>query len=129
MIFFSLYLQAVFLLPCRLKHPDGSGQLLGGRSGRSGGYVSYKDTPIVVDGDDDDDESGSSHGGGGSKTRHVHREYVLEGYVLSLRRLIGTALCRYAVPVLEQQRLLECRVVAHVAPGLVGVSHATRHAV
>ena len=95
----------MFLLPCRLKHPDGSGQLLGGRSGRSGGYVSYKDTPIVVDGDDDDDES-NSHGGGGSSTRHVHREYVLEGYVLSLRRLIGTALCRYAVPVLEQQRLL-----------------------
>ncbi len=48
---------AVFLLPCRMKHPNGSGQLLGGRSGRRGGFVRSRLAHDVSDGDSDSDSS------------------------------------------------------------------------
>jgi hypothetical protein len=110
---------ALFLLPCRMRHPDGSGQLLGGRSGRRGGSIGDTASASLVEpgaaaaaGGTDHalaaslggniDGMGSGMGSGGSV---VCREFVLEAFVLPLRTMFAEALSAYALPALESERL------------------------
>ena len=107
---------ALFLLPCRMRHPDGSGQLLGGRSGRRGGSIGDTVSASLVEpgaaaaaGGADHAHASASLGGSidgmGSGGSVVCREFVLEAFVLPLRTMFAEALSAYALPALESERL------------------------
>ncbi len=118
---------ALFLLPCRMRHPDGSGQLLGGRSGRRGGSLGDAANmlmePGAVAGSGADSATGVSsawlggsiegfgitgsgiHSGGNGGSSGVCREFVLEAFVLPLRTMFAESLSAYALPALESERL------------------------
>jgi hypothetical protein len=104
----------LFLLPCRLMHPDGSGNLLGGHSGRRGGSLApssslpHDGVPSLPQ----DEFSARAYSAGvqtvtaaNNTAASVCREVVFEAFVLPLRKLYSESLSSYALPALENERL------------------------